>query len=125
MVSLVFPFVLSLAFIVFLLIMVNVNSMIVAAEKAINAFSAKSDKGTKEESSLVRAQGHLTYLHELLDEFHKKIEQFGPKIPDKYLDGHELAIRNRCFGDGRDPNDCGRWFVKVSTPALLHVVFHI
>jgi hypothetical protein len=113
---------LSLAAIVLLHIMVNVtvNSIIVTAENAISTFSASSDNDNKELGScLARARGHLAYLRELHNDFHNKIEQFGPKIPAKHLDGHELTIRNRCFGDGRDPKDCGRWFVKVSTLALL------
>ena len=66
----------------FLLIMVNVNSMIPAADKAINAFSANFVEGDKElESNLVWAQAYLAYLHELHNDFHDKIERFGPKIP--------------------------------------------
>jgi hypothetical protein len=109
----------------FLLIMVNVNSIIVAAEKTINTFSAKSDKSNKVlQSGIVRAEGHLAYLRELLSDFHDKIEEFGPEKPAKYLDGHEFTIRNRCFGDGRDPNDCGRWYVKVSTLVLSQQAIH-
>jgi len=116
----------SLASIVFLLTMVNVNSMIAAANKTINAFSAHLVKGDKElESNLVRAQGHLAYLRDLLKDFHDKIVQFGPKIPARYFDGHELTIRVRCLGDGRDVNDCGRWFVKVNTHALLQAIHNI
>ena len=99
--------------------------MIPAADKTIIAFSAHLVKGDKElESHLVRAQGHRAYLFELHKEFHAKITQFGPKIPGKYVDGHELTIRIRCLGDGRDVNDCGRWFVKVNTFALLQQIIH-
>jgi hypothetical protein len=118
---------LSLAALVFLLIMVNVNvnNFIATAEKTISAFSANSDKDDEElECCLVVVQGYLAYLHELHKDFHNKIEQFGPEIPAKYLDGHELTIRNRCFGDGRDPNNCGRWFVKVSILALFQQAIH-
>jgi hypothetical protein len=105
--------------------MVNVNNMIAAADKAINAFSANFVKGDKElESALVRAQAHLVHLRELHNDFRNKIEQLGPKIPARYFEGHELTVRNRCFGDGRDPNDCGRWFVMVSTLALLQQAIH-
>src|SRR5262245_36508113 len=115
----------SLASIIFLLTMVKVNSMIAAANKTIDAFSAHLVKDDKElEANLVRAQGHLTYLRELHEDFHAKIKQFGPKIPAKYFDDHELAIRVRCLGDGSDVNDCGRWFVKVNTFSLLHQAIH-
>jgi hypothetical protein len=95
--------------------MTSVNKIIPAAEDLIAAFSAHVENTGQIElrNDIERADAALAYLCKLHDDFHDKIERFGPKKPAKFLDGHELWIRNRCFGDGQDPNHCGRWFVKV------------
>ena len=63
--------------------------------------------GVVEQADMALAQlRHLSY------EFDKKIGRFGADEPPQDLDGHDFSIRVRCLGDGRDPNDCGRWFVR-------------
>jgi hypothetical protein len=102
--------------------MISVNNIIPTAENVIAAFSANVvNTGQIElQTDVTRANTTLASLCKLHDDFHYKIERFGPEKPPKFLDGHEFSIRNRCFGDGRDPNHCGRWFVKVSVLGLFY-----
>jgi hypothetical protein len=107
------------------MVAVAVNKIIPTAGSIIAAFAAHGEKTDQVEElrdDIDRADTALAHLCQLHDDFHDKIERFGPEIPSKYLNGHEFSIRNRCFGDGRDPDNCGRWFVKVSALRLLYNV---
>jgi hypothetical protein len=100
--------------------MLKINSLLPRAEANVQALSARlgpSERRSNKDIDLEMAEIHLIWLDALHKEFHTKIAQHGPKKPNEFLDGHRLSIRNRCLGDGRDPKDCGRWFVKAS--ALL------
>jgi hypothetical protein len=107
------------------MVVVAVNKIIPTAGDIIAAFAAhveKTDQGEELRDDIDRADMALAHLCQLHDNFCDKIERFGPEIPSKYLNGHEFSVRNRCLGDGRDPDNCGRWFVKVSALRLLHDV---
>jgi len=99
------------------MVKVKVNQIIPTATAIINAFAAHVEKSsdTEPRGVIEQADTLLASLFELRDNFHNKINTFGPKEPHKFLGGHEWSIRQRCFGDGYDSNNCGRWFLKVST----------
>jgi len=95
--------------------MVRVNEIIPTARKLIHAFSERvDDTQTELRDNVVRADAALVRIYELHEDFHDKIARFGPEEPAKNLGGHNWLIRQRSFGDGNNPNNCSRWFLKVS-----------
>jgi hypothetical protein len=102
--------------------MTRLNQIIPTATSIINKFAAQADESgdTELRGVVEQADMLLATLFQLRHEFQEKINTFGPEEPQKFLGGHEWTIRRRCFGDGNDPNDCGRWFLKVSPFYILH-----
>jgi hypothetical protein len=97
------------------MVKITVNQIIPAAKAAIDAYAEKArDNSPELRHNLEQAHRLVATLHQRHDDFHRKIERFGPEKPNKFAGGHEWNIRQRCFGDGLDPHNCGRWFVKVS-----------
>jgi len=93
---------------------ISVNEIIPSARSLINSFIENMDDTMTMLPDHVREAGTaLDRLGVLFEDFHKKIEKFGALRPPIYWDGHLWVIQLRCFGDG-DPNNCGRWFMKVS-----------
>jgi hypothetical protein len=94
----------------------SVKKIVENAVKIVVDFTTSVANAGQEEllaGEVEHADSALGRIYQLQDDFHKKIERFGAKMPPQYLDGHDFSVRNRCLGDGRDPKDCGRWFVKV------------
>jgi hypothetical protein len=99
---------------------ININEIIPSARHLINSFIENLDPTlTHLPDNVVQADAFLARLHALHEEFHGKVERFGPPAPHKFLGGHEWSIQQRCFGDGVNPENCGRWFIKVSA---LHYI---
>ena len=93
----------------------GVNDLIPACEKAISSCEAKikrvGDFVMKE--TLPLAHSLLEELIRMHEEFHQKVDAFGPRKLYKWEDGHEYTVQQRCYGDGVDPANCSRLFVKV------------
>jgi hypothetical protein len=98
----------------------NINEIIPRARHLINSFIENLDPTpTYLPDNVVLADAALTRLQVLFENFHNKIETFGPPPPRIFLGGHLWLIQLRCFGDGVNPKNCGRWFIKVSA---LHCI---
>lgn len=96
------------------MVKIPVNKIADAAKVSIDVYAEKARDNPELQDNLERAHHLLENLNQKHRDFHKKIDTFGPNKPLKFLDGHEWNIRQRCFGDGSDPNNCSRWFIKVS-----------
>jgi hypothetical protein len=98
------------------MVALSVNQIVATAVKIVNEFTNCMVEARQEEllaGEVEEADLALAHIYELQDDFRKKIDRLGAERPQKYFDGHEFSIRNQCLGDGHDPNDCSRWFVKV------------
>ena len=83
-----------------------VNQLIPASEDAIHTFEAKLDRdgNVLRKENLPLAYSLLEELIAIHEEFHVKVEAFGPKKLLKFEDDHEYTVQQRCYGDGADPS---------------------
>src|SRR5215471_15819633 len=80
-----------------------VNDLIPACETAIRAFEMKlkCEGNSLLKETLPVAHSLLQELIRVHEEFHVKVEEYGPPKLPKYDDGHEYTVQQRCYGDGR------------------------
>lgn len=99
---------------------IGINQILPIAGHLINSFIENLDPTlTHLPDNVVQADAVFARLNALYEDFHGKVERFGPPAPHKFLGGHEWSIQQRCFGDGANARNCGRWFTKVS---VLHCI---
>jgi hypothetical protein len=95
---------------------INVNEIVPSARHLINSFISNLDPTFDHlPDNVMEANAALARLEILFEDFHNKIEKYGaPPTGRIFVDGHLWLIQLRCFGDGVNPKNCGRWFIKVS-----------
>jgi hypothetical protein len=94
---------------------ISVVEIIPRARHLVNSFIDNLDSNiTVLPDNVVEAVVALTRLGELYKDFHDKIERFGAPPPPLLSHGHLWLVQMRCLGDGHNPKNCGRWFMKVS-----------
>jgi hypothetical protein len=95
---------------------INVNEIIPSACHLIHSFIDNLNLDPQDflPDNVVMAEAALIRISVLYEKFHDEIERFGPPPPRIFLNGHLWLIQVRCFGDAVNPNNCGRWFIKVS-----------
>jgi len=82
----------------------------------------KCEGNTLLKETLPVARLLLQELIRVHEEFHVKVEESGPPKLPKYDDGHKYTMQQRCYGDGHDPADCGRLFIKVRM-GFVHSIY--